>query len=148
MRLPAFLRRPASPVKCERGGVCADPGRCELLGCLAPRSEPKPPSYPTQSAVQQALAALPMAHIAAEIARATAPKEPAPVSTENAPQTAAQNSNGVWSPAPGNAAKPRNRDIRVVSVPLGGFVLVEDNAPVAVGIDSTGIAAALARLLG
>jgi hypothetical protein len=53
-----------------------------------------------------------------------------------------------WSPPPA-ALKPvaRQRDVRVVSVVTGGFVVIEDNAPVGVALDPAGAGAALARVL-
>jgi hypothetical protein len=54
-----------------------------------------------------------------------------------------------WS-APPTTLKPasRPRDVRVVSVPTGGFVLVEDNAPVAVALDAAGAGIAIVKVLG
>ena len=75
-----------------------------------------------------------------------------PAHLQQSPFAAAQNQTATWTPPappPPAPLKParRPRDIRVVTVPAGGYACIEDNALVAVAMTEPEIGAALAGLL-
>lgn len=158
-------------MKCERvGAECETPDRCELLGCLLrlggahrPIPPSKPPAGPScferwASRLRPKPAAIPTPappaaderDVMEQIKEILMSDQPGPAPA--APPITPPPVNAVWSPPGHNPGSPlkavqRPRDVRVVSVPTGGFLIIEDNAPVAIGMDAAQIGAALAKVL-
>lgn len=144
-------------MKCADGRSCDMPERCELLGCLAPKplgvTLARRPDLPVGAAIALGLTGPSTPPRAAAPSPAPDPyaaPEAAPVSDQpNSRSPIAPAPERAWS-APPTTIKPtsRPRDVRCVSVPTGGFVIIEDNAPVAVALDPVGAGGALAKVLG
>lgn len=110
----------------------------DRLEGLARRPPPEPPLPPLPSlTVEELLSEI-------RTVMGPAPETPLPAAPPPAPAAAPAGAPA----APAAPARQPTREVKVVSVPAGGWVFVEGNAPVAVALDPTGAGQALATLLG
>lgn len=114
----------------------------DRLEGLARKPAPEPPLPPLPS--------LTVEELLSEIRTVLGPPPPAGGLTESAPPSPAGPPPQFAPPAAATVRGPMNqapRELKVISVPAGGWVFVEQNAPVAVALDAAGAGQALTTLL-
>jgi len=161
-------------MRCTRHAAldCRQPEACEILGCHAGAAQVVAPAAPAAVAlgpIERAmvrlhdriealgrkparelppLPSLSMDEVMSEIRTMLPDPAPAPVAPPGPPP--APPAAPPAAPAPARSAPQRQaaREVKIVAVAHGGWVFVEQNAPVAVALDPVGAGQTLAALLG